>query len=161
MIVADNGSRDRTAEVARAWADRLPALHVCDASSRTGTNRARNIAARAARGDFLAFCDADDVAAEGWLEGLVEGAARFDLVGGWCDDVVLNDAMTRGWRLAQPHDQLPIALGFLPYAIGANLGVWASVHEAIGGWKTPMSEGNRSRILLAGPAGGVHPGIRA
>src|SRR5262245_18266800 len=89
VIVADNGSRDRTAQVARRWADRLPALSVCDASARPGTNRARNAAASGARGDFLAFCDADDVADDGWLEGLVEAAGRFDLAGGWCDDVAL------------------------------------------------------------------------
>src|SRR5262245_2108230 len=93
VIVADNGSLDRTAEVARRWADRLPALSVCDASARPGTNRARNAAASAAKGDFLAFCDADDVADDGWLAGLVEAGGRFDLVGGWCDDVVLNDPM--------------------------------------------------------------------
>jgi glycosyltransferase involved in cell wall biosynthesis len=141
VIVADNGSRDRTAEVARTWASRLPALRVCDASARPGTNRARNAAVRAASGDFLAFCDADDVADDGWLEGLVEAAGRFDLVGGWCDDIALNDPITRGWRLAHPHDGLPVALGFLPYAVGANLGVWASVHRAIGGWNDAYVRG--------------------
>jgi glycosyltransferase involved in cell wall biosynthesis len=161
VIVADNGSRDRTTDVARTWAGRLPALSVYDASVRPGANLARNVAARAARGDFLAFCDADDVAADGWLEGLVQAAARFDIVGGWCDDTALNDPKTRSWRLAHSHDGLPVALGFLPYAISANLGVWASVHGAIGGWNDGYVGGDEVdfcwRAQLAGFTIGFAP----
>jgi glycosyltransferase involved in cell wall biosynthesis len=161
VIVADNGSRDRTKEVARTWAARLPALSVCDASFRPGANLARNVAARAAQGDFLAFCDADDVAADGWLEGLVAAAAGFDLVGGWCEDMTLNDPMTRGWRLAHPRNGLPVVLGFLPYAISANLGVWASVHNAIGGWNDGYAGGDEVdfcwRAQLAGFTLGFAP----
>ena len=155
VVVADNGSRDGTQDVARAWVDRLPAMRIVDASDRRGTNRARNVASAAARGDFLAFCDADDVATPGWLDGLVDAASNFDLVGGWCDHFTLNDAQTRAWRSSDPRDALPRALGFLPYAVGANLGVWASVQEGVGGWNEAYVRGGTEvefcwRAQLAG-----------
>ena len=73
VLVADNGSTDATVEVVQALSGRLPGLRLVDASARVGTNHARNAGAAAAGGDLLAFCDADDVAAPGWLAGLVAG----------------------------------------------------------------------------------------
>ncbi|MCX7827224.1 MAG: glycosyltransferase, partial [Verrucomicrobiae bacterium] len=55
IIVADNNSSDRTADVARQCG--------ADAVVREPINqisRARNAGARAARGEWLAFCDADN-----------------------------------------------------------------------------------------------------
>src|SRR5205085_6844888 len=82
VVVVDNGSTDRTAEVVARWRDRLPSLTVVDASNRRGLNHARNAGRAAARGDFLAFCDADDVATPGWVSALAEAAAQADLVSG-------------------------------------------------------------------------------
>ncbi|MBU4466111.1 MAG: glycosyltransferase [Actinobacteria bacterium] len=66
VIVADNGSTDETARVARLWADRLP-LRVVDASARRGPGAARNIGVEASRSSCIAFCDADDLVADDWL----------------------------------------------------------------------------------------------
>lgn len=67
VIVADNGSTDGTLEVVRRFAGRLPELRVVDASQRRGSGYARNRGAAVARGEWLAFCDADDVVAPGWV----------------------------------------------------------------------------------------------
>jgi GT2 family glycosyltransferase len=61
IVVADNGSRDNTPEVARDGGARvlvLPGLSVA---------QLRNAAARQARGRQLAFIDADHVVGPGWL----------------------------------------------------------------------------------------------
>ena len=69
IIVADNGSRDATPDVARsagATVLSLPALSVA---------QLRNAGARAARSPILAFVDADHVVAPGWLASALETLA--------------------------------------------------------------------------------------
>ncbi len=66
VVVADNGSRDASARVARemgAVVVALPGLRV---------SALRNRAAAIARGDILAFCDADNVIDPGWLPAAIE-----------------------------------------------------------------------------------------
>lgn len=57
VIVVDNGSSDASAEIASRYA---PAVEVVS-EPRPGIGPARNAALDAARGDFLAFLDADDL----------------------------------------------------------------------------------------------------
>nr|WP_274636856.1 glycosyltransferase [Microbacterium bovistercoris] len=66
LIIADNGSTDETAQIARSWSDRLP-LRVIDASARRGPAAARNVGVAASGAPLLAFCDADDMVADDWL----------------------------------------------------------------------------------------------
>jgi glycosyltransferase involved in cell wall biosynthesis len=136
VIVADNGSRDGSVDAAHAWLRRRaraePEIQIIDAAAVRGPGAARNAGVRAARGQFIAFCDADDVVSESWLRKLVESASEADLVGGRLDGRRLNRESVRVcYDLtdpAKPH------LGFLPIAAGANLGVWADVFAAIGGF---------------------------
>src|SRR4051794_16576472 len=71
VVVVDNGCTDGTLAVVDAWRARLPDVRVV-AAPRRGLNRARNAGAAAARGELLAFCDADDVVCDGWLTALVD-----------------------------------------------------------------------------------------
>lgn len=134
VIVADNGSKDATAEVALQWASKFRKLRVVCASDRRGVNFARNVGAAAADGDFLLFCDADDVAAPGWLQAMADSAPAADIVGGYADYELLNEPRVRGWRPPQPRRELRTSMRFLPYAIGASLGVWTRVLSSLGGF---------------------------
>lgn len=133
LVVADNGCTDRTLEIVGRWAPRIPRLTIADVRARRGLNCARNAGAAAARGDFLAFCDADDVVSRGWLEALARAATGADLVGGCLDFSALNEPLIRAWR---PDQRPMVALmrdhGWLAYPPGGNLGVWASVAREIG-----------------------------
>ncbi|MDQ3934522.1 MAG: glycosyltransferase [Actinomycetota bacterium] len=130
VIVVDNGSRDRTAAIARRWMGRLPRLRIISASEVVGPAYARNAGCRASAGSLLLFCDADDIVSDGWLAALAEGLRDFPAVGGRLDRVTLNCSRCRAWRPSRTGG-LPNHFGFLPFAQGANCGVrkevWASL----------------------------------
>lgn len=69
VIVADNGSTDRTREVAQSHVlgDRI---RVVDASGPRTASHGRNVGAAAARSDILLFCDADDLVSPDWVSEL-------------------------------------------------------------------------------------------
>jgi len=68
IICVDDGSTDKTAEILKSYSGRLKVI--ANISS-AGPSRARNEAAVAAAGEFLAFTDADCVVDEHWLAELV------------------------------------------------------------------------------------------
>jgi glycosyltransferase involved in cell wall biosynthesis len=141
LIVADNASSDDTAAVVTGWAARVPELRVVPAAARRGINHARNVGAAAARGDFLVFCDVDDMAAPTWLSAMANAARSADIVGGHLDHVALNTARVRSWRPSVHADELPRVFDFMPYAVGASLGVRAEVLHRLGGFSEEYAGG--------------------
>jgi glycosyltransferase involved in cell wall biosynthesis len=132
VIVVDNGSTDETAARALAYSSRLPGLRVVDASTRRGVNHARNVGASVARGDFLLFCDADDVVTPTWVERMAEAAETCDAVGGGLEKVV---PATRGAApVVVRSDGLWRWSGFLPFPSGANCGVRAALLRELEGF---------------------------
>ena len=66
IICVDDGSTDRTGEIARDYARRWPQVTViCQPNG--GLSAARNAGLRAASGEYVYFMDADDVLARGVL----------------------------------------------------------------------------------------------
>jgi glycosyltransferase involved in cell wall biosynthesis len=128
VVVADNGSDDGTRACVERWAERDPRIHLVDASARRGEAAARNIGVRAARGRFLAFCDADDVVRPGWLASMLAALADADLVAGMFDFSALD-----GVPQLVPVPAATRQLGFLPFALGANLAVRREAFEAVHG----------------------------
>jgi hypothetical protein len=133
IVVADNGSTDATAATCAKWTPRFADLRVVDASDRAGPSHARNVGACAARGDLLAFCDADDVVNDRWLEALVAVALDHDLVGGLLRADELNDPRVRASRGIRNRKSLGRKLGYLAFAPSGNLAVWRTVFDSIGG----------------------------
>ena len=82
VIVADNGSTDRTPEVLRAAAATLPLETVTEPVP--GKNRALNRALPLARGRLLVFTDDDVVPEPSWIAELGAAAER------WPDDAVFG-----------------------------------------------------------------------
>jgi glycosyltransferase involved in cell wall biosynthesis len=132
VIVADNGSTDRTLAIVERYRERLPRLEVVDASSRRGAAAARNDGVRAARGQHILFCDADDEVAPGWLAAMTEALVQHPVVGARLDHERLNDAWSRSVR----HQQTGLARAdrFLPYTYATALGVRRSAHDLVGGF---------------------------
>jgi len=140
-LVVDNGCTDRSMEIANAFEDRLPDLRVVQALDRRSLNHARNVGARAARGDFLAFCDADDVVTPNWLDALVMASGRADIVGGTFDIYALNPPLYHAWRPDEPLTELPTDHDFLPYVNGGNCGVWTELARELG-WDEVFDHGS-------------------
>jgi glycosyltransferase involved in cell wall biosynthesis len=136
LIVSDDGSRDGTLERVRQWLPRLLHARLLDTpvGNGRGPGRARNAGARLARGDFLAFCDADDVVMPGWLSAMARGACRGDIVVGRLDPLTLNPPTIRFWRETPRWERKSPLFRFLPYASTANCGVWAEVFHRVGGF---------------------------
>lgn len=80
LIIRDNGSTDKSVELAERYRHRIPCLRIVDASDRKGAAHARNIGALATQSKLLAFCDADDVVARGWLKAMGEALQKHNVV---------------------------------------------------------------------------------
>jgi glycosyltransferase involved in cell wall biosynthesis len=132
LVVADNGCTDRTVEIVEAWARALPSVTIADASARRGINHARNVGAASARGDFLAFCDADDVVAPGWLEAIASAARPGEVVAGALDFDGINDARARSLCPWDPPAGLWTGYAFLPYVPGGNCGMPTQLAREVG-----------------------------
>jgi glycosyltransferase involved in cell wall biosynthesis len=136
VIVADNGSTDGSREIVEKYRKRLPGLRLIDASKRRGAAHARNAGARAARGDAIVFCDADDEAGPGWLAAMGRALQEHDFVANRMDFEKLNPFFAAaGMRSPQGSDVQKI--GYPPYlahAGGCGLGVKRALHEAVGGF---------------------------
>ena len=133
VVVADNGSSDRSVEIAEGFRSRLPSLTVLDASARRGPGAARNAGVAAARGDRLVFCDADDELAPGHLEAMAAALADHALVGAAIDHERLNPPGTGAIHTTQT-GLLQTDPPFLPTPSVRRLGVQRSLHEQLGGF---------------------------
>jgi GT2 family glycosyltransferase len=157
IVVADNGSGDGTRSCVQRWSEREPRIRLVDASGRLGAGAARNIGARAARGRMVAFCDSDDVVQPGWVAGMTAALRHADLVAGVFDFGSLNDRPA-----SHPIPAATGHMGFLPFALGANLAVRRNAFEAADGFSETLVAGEDIdlswRLQLAGYEFAVAPG---
>ena len=133
VVVVDNGSTDATPTIAREWVNADGRFRLIDAGEEAGINFARNRGAIASKGDLVLFCDSDDVVDQYWVEEMAHAARHADLIGGSLNIKEINRPEVQQMRpAAQPPNELPVALGFMSYATGANLGVWRPAADAVG-----------------------------
>jgi len=142
VVISDNGSTDSTLAVAESFADRLRIITVA-ANDGIGASYAHNVGRTVATGEFIACCDADDIVGERWLEKMAEAAEDFHMVGGRLDEESLNDGVA--WRPKVAQTQLH-STDWLPYAIGANLGIWVETLDSVGGWGEEFLNANDTEL---------------
>lgn len=152
VVVVDNGSTDDTVQTCLNLQSDLASLRVVHCT-RLGTGCARNMGARHTVGDALLFCDADDEVNPGWVAAMVDGLRRSDAVGGRIENERLNG--TRPDYMPRHPEGLPVAMGFLPRALTANLGVRRSAFESLHGFNEAYDYGSDDtefcwRLQLAG-----------
>lgn len=133
-------SSDASVEVALRFRSRIP-LRVIALDTRGGAGRARNVGATAARGAYLAFVDADDVVAEGWLDAAVRALDAHGAAASRFDDHAMNTPRARAARSVGQSDGLREYTNppFLPHAGGCGLMVRREVHEQLGGFDETLA----------------------
>lgn len=144
VIVVDNGSTDGTWEILC----RYPVRALCE--TRRGPSYARNHGIEAARGEIVAFMDADCVPTRGWLRELVAGF-RDPEVGAVAGEILPFPPETPAERYAarirhlSPERYLRRAI--FPFAVTANLAFRREVFDRIGVLDVESPRGGESTDL--------------
>ena len=108
-----------------------PGWRAVDASARRGPAFARNRGAEAATGEWLLFCDADDIVAPGWVDAMAAALQEADAVTGPLPPFGPPEALAA--KPAGRDDALPTYMD-VPYLPSGNLGVRREAFEAVGGF---------------------------
>src|ERR1017187_1153614 len=138
IIVVDNGSTDRTAEIARSHGTALLRQPV------RGPSAARNMGLAYARAEIVVCADADTIPTRRWLASLLSAFSNVETIQatgpihGWqpstgaerfaCTREIFGPEKTAGHRLH-------------PFAHGMNLAVRRAAALEIGGWDETMTSG--------------------
>jgi glycosyltransferase involved in cell wall biosynthesis len=136
VVFVDNRSTDNSRAIAEQYKDRLPNLRVVDASEKQGKSFALNKGILAAQGGSIAFADADDQVAPGWLAALGDALETHDLVACRWDIDALNSDWTKRYRQNAQFDgvQKIHYPPYLPHAGGGTIGIKRELHIKIGGF---------------------------
>lgn len=140
IIVSDNGSTDDTRSIVEQYQQKLPNLRLADASDWPGAAHARNVGARAALGQTLAFCDADDEIGVGWVAGIGAALKQQAFVASRFDTEKFNPpwvqrSHTNPQKEGLNQYRFP---PYLPHAGGSGLGITLAAHQAVGGFDESM-----------------------
>ncbi len=133
VVVVDNRSTDDPAAIVAEYAATSVPIRLLEAHELTGAGYARNVGAAVAEGRRLAFCDADDVVAPGWVTAIHAAIASEGFVAGALDYEELNPSWARSSR-GRVHDGAPLLDGVVPVASSCNLGVDARLFATHGGF---------------------------
>lgn len=136
LLVCDNGSTDGTQELVGRYLPSRPHWRLIDAGDLRGSGPARNVGARLGRGEWLAFCDADDVVASTWLAAMAAALDRHEFVAGRFEATLLNAPWVRRSRPVQQQEGLQSADGppHLPHCGACNMGIHRDRFLAVGGF---------------------------
>jgi glycosyltransferase involved in cell wall biosynthesis len=137
VVVVDNGSTDATRQVAEGYRDQVPRLVVVEATERRGAAYARNTGARAAQGENVAFCDADDEVDGAWLPAISAALRVHEAIAFRTDTAKLNPG-TDGRTIHQSEGLQPYTYPpYLPYS-GGTLAMRRALFLKLGGFDESM-----------------------
>jgi glycosyltransferase involved in cell wall biosynthesis len=125
VIVVNDASTDGTAELLNWYRDQTH-LELVIISSKTnlGVAGSRNVGVARARGEIIAFTDADCIADRSWVSELVRGYENKDVVavGGHVSDKTISNI----WELTEKgHDNMSYKEGYVTYIVGCNMSFYS------------------------------------
>jgi GT2 family glycosyltransferase len=138
VVLVDSTSAANAERLERAW----PWIRVVSPGERTLPGRARNLGAAIARGDVLAFLDADTIPAPGWLDALQRGLVPpVEMVAG----AILNGTPQSPWGTAgymlEFLEWVPARSSPIRHAASCNLLVRRDAFQAAGGFAEDLWPG--------------------
>ena len=123
VVVVDNGSSDDTCSIVRKLSHEDCRVRLVE-SGRTGVSRARNVGIDSAKGDYIAFCDADDEMEPDAISSLLGYAREADIVAGGMSFDVVDEGRKTVSSSTRQVDSLVKACGV---KLGAYFeGLWTS-----------------------------------
>ena len=146
ILVVDNGSTDDTAAASRA----VPGVIVLE-ESQPGSYAARNRALAEARGEYVAFTDADCVPADDWLEAALRAAQANPRSGVLAGRIEVFDESRPEGRVFGDYERLfsfPQAFAARGNCATAN---WVSpklVFDKLGGFNAALKSGGDRQMAL-------------
>jgi glycosyltransferase involved in cell wall biosynthesis len=155
IVVVDNGSSDDTVARVLAWTDRLPTLRLLDGPPEPSQCASQNAGAAAARGERLAFCDADDVVSDGWVEAMCRALADHGHVTGPIELAHLNPPERVWGQHVACWLEAPPQHAFLPFAMGCNAGWRREVFYSVGGFDADLPVGHDRDLSWRAQLAGV------
>ena len=144
IVAVDNHSTDDSAAIIRQYQQQMPHLRLVQAEEQQTASYARNVGARAAKGDVFLFCDADDVVAPGWLAELAQELEQHDFAASTMEVEALNEG--KAWRSNPGNWAMRRNLNFLPFAAGALMALSREAFERVGGFNEKASIGEDIEI---------------
>lgn len=133
FIILDDASTDGSRERLEHWASRDPRIRLLHVDENLGPVRSSNMVAQAARAEFVARMDADDISYPDrfreQLDVLMDNP-RAGVVGGLCDMIDAAGKVLRppeGWRISRRSPFVPFAHGAMMYR--------RAVFDRIGGYR--------------------------
>lgn len=145
IVVVDNGSADRTAEVVADAARRLAVPVRAVREDRPGLSRARNAGVRAARGSLIAFTDDDCRVDPHWLARIEAAFVAEPSLHVLTGRVELHDARDRpvGVRLQREAAALTSFRDVAALAIGCNMACRRAVFDGDAFFDVRLGAGTR------------------
>jgi len=141
VIVADNGSSDDTVKIVEHYQNCFQNLRIVDASDKKGPAHARNVGVAASKAELLAFCDADDEVASGWVAAIGDSILVNDFVASRLEFAKLSDPrFLKGKKSTRQNKGLMIYnyVPYFPHADTSGLGIKRLIHESLGGFDESM-----------------------
>lgn len=130
VVVVDNGSTDGTRAVVEGFADARVRL-VAEVDRPRNAGAAKNTGVRSARAPSIAFCDADDLVADGWLAAVLAALRKHPLVSVTCEHRRCSPALSdRSCPAPVEHREL----GGVTVFAGGAFGIARDVYLAVGGF---------------------------
>jgi glycosyltransferase involved in cell wall biosynthesis len=133
VVVVDNRSTDGTSALVSRYAATNPRVRLVRANKSSGQSYAMNVGVQAARADLLAFCDADDVVAPGWVAAMASGLRDHAIVTGPHELDLLNPTWLADSRGRTIEETVGSFAGIFPCVRGAGWGVRRSAWDRVGG----------------------------
>lgn len=159
VLVVDNGSTDRTIELAEQYASRDPRVRVVRAHGGSGVSYVRNRGIEAASSDAVAICDGDDIVGPRWVEAMGEALRTHGCVTGPVEVDRLNPAWLVATRGRFPTDRPRTYLDLFPMIAGGNVGLRREAWARVGGFDEDFSGPEDADFSLRLATAGIEIGF--
>lgn len=155
ILVVDNASTDSTAQLVQRVIATSSRVRLVEASDGRGPAYARNVGADHALGRSLAFCDADDLVAPGWIAAMGTALSVSPFVAGPVELDRLNPPWLAASRGATGTATLAWFDERFPFASSCNLGIDRALFLESGGFDETLHVGEDIELSMRLSINGV------